>query len=102
VRSDYSPVDDRADFIYLKLKLLEYAQPSPPVRPVGEPIIETELRRLIAEEFLSVIQDPRVERTSKHSLETSLVISLLAVICGADSFVAIEIYARSRKEWSEM
>jgi predicted transposase YbfD/YdcC len=62
---------------------------------------ETELRRLIAEEFLSVIQDPRVTRTRKHSLETILVISLLAVICGADSFVAIETYARSRKEWLE-
>jgi predicted transposase YbfD/YdcC len=54
---------------------------------------------LIAEEFLSVIQDPRVERTRKHPLETILVVSLLAVICGADSFVAIETYAKSRKEW---
>jgi hypothetical protein len=62
---------------------------------------ETELRRLIAEEFLSVIQDPRVERTRKHSLETILVIALLAVICGADSFVAMETYAKSRKEWLE-
>jgi predicted transposase YbfD/YdcC len=60
---------------------------------------ETELRRLIAEEFLSVIQDPRVERTRKHSLETILVIALLAVICGADSFVAMETYAKSRREW---
>ena len=60
---------------------------------------ETELRRMIAEEFLSVIQDPRVERTRKHSLETILVIALLAVICGADSFVAMETYAKSREEW---
>jgi predicted transposase YbfD/YdcC len=60
---------------------------------------EIELRRMIAEEFLSVIQDPRVERTRKHSLETILVIALLAVICGADSFVAMETYAKSRQEW---
>jgi hypothetical protein len=60
---------------------------------------ETELRRLIADEFLSVIQDPRVDRTRKHSLETILVIALLAVICGADSFVAMETYAKARKEW---
>lgn len=60
---------------------------------------ETELRRLIAEEFLSVIQDPRVDRTRKHSLETILVIALLAVICGADSFVAMETYAKARKDW---
>ncbi len=54
---------------------------------------------MIAEEFLTVIQDPRVERTRKHSLETILVIALLAVICGADSFVAMETYAKSREEW---
>jgi predicted transposase YbfD/YdcC len=60
---------------------------------------ETELRRLIAEEFLSVIQDPRVERTRKHPMETILVISLLAVICGADTIVDIENYAKSRKQW---
>jgi predicted transposase YbfD/YdcC len=60
---------------------------------------EIELRRMIAEEFLSVIQDPRIERTRKHSLETILVIALLAVICGADSFVAIETYAKSRRQW---
>jgi predicted transposase YbfD/YdcC len=62
---------------------------------------ETELKRLIAEEFLSVIQDPRVERTRKHPLETILVISLLAVICGADSIVDIENYAKSRQQWLE-
>jgi predicted transposase YbfD/YdcC len=60
---------------------------------------ETELRRLIADEFLSVIQDPRVERTRRHPLETILVISLLAVICGADGFVDIENYAKARKDW---
>lgn len=60
---------------------------------------EAELKKLIAEEFLSVIEDPRVDRTRKHSLETILVVSLLAVICGADSFVAIEQYAKARKDW---
>ncbi len=60
---------------------------------------ETELKRLIAEEFLSVIQDPRIERTRKHSLETILVIALLAVICGADSFVAMERWALAREQW---
>jgi predicted transposase YbfD/YdcC len=60
---------------------------------------ETELRRLIAEEFLSVIQDPRVARTRKHPLETILVIALLATICGADSIVDIENYGKSREQW---
>jgi hypothetical protein len=60
---------------------------------------EAELRQLIADEFLSVIQDPRIERTRKHPLETILVISLLAVICGDDGFVDIENYAKARKDW---
>ena len=60
---------------------------------------ETELKRLIMEEFLSVIQDPRVDRTRKHSLETIIVVALLAVICAADSFVAIERFARAKKAW---
>jgi predicted transposase YbfD/YdcC len=34
-------------------------------------------------------------------LETILVISLLAVICGADSIVDIENYAKSRQQWLE-
>jgi hypothetical protein len=39
---------------------------------------------MIVDEFLALVDDPRVERTRRHSLETILVISLLAVICGAD------------------
>lgn len=60
---------------------------------------ETELKRLIMEEFLGLIEDPRVERTRKHSLETIVVLALLAVICGADSFVGIERFARAKKDW---
>jgi len=60
---------------------------------------ETELKRLIVEEFLGFIEDPRVERTRKHPLETILVMSVLAVLCGADSFVEIEAYGRAKQEW---
>lgn len=60
---------------------------------------ETELKRLIMEEFLSVIEDPRIDRTRKHSLQTIIVATLLAVISGADSFVGIEKFIRAKKEW---
>lgn len=60
---------------------------------------ETEFRALVVEEFLALIEDPRVERTRKHPLETVLVIALLAVICGADSFVAMEDFARAKEAW---
>ena len=60
---------------------------------------ETELRRLLVEEFLSFVEDPRVERTRKHSLETILVLSLLAVLSGADTFVEVERYGEAKKDW---
>jgi hypothetical protein len=40
VRSDYRPIDDGADLIVLQLQLLEYQEPNPTVRPVGEPIVD--------------------------------------------------------------
>lgn len=60
---------------------------------------EIELRRLIVEEFLGFIEDPRVARTRKHPLETILVLSVLAVICGADSFVEIARYGKAKQAW---
>lgn len=62
---------------------------------------ERELRELIVEEFLAFVDDPRVERTRKHSLENIVVISLLGVICGADSFMAIERFAKAKLDWLE-
>lgn len=60
---------------------------------------ETELRQLIVEEFLEFVEDPRVERTRKHPLETILIVSLLAVLSGADSFVAIEDFGKAKQDW---
>jgi len=60
---------------------------------------ERDFKQMIIDEFLSLVEDPRVERTRKHPLETILVISLLAVICGADSFVEIERYAKTKHDW---
>ena len=60
---------------------------------------ESELKKLIIEEFLSCVPDPRMERSRRHSLENIVVIALLAVISGADSFVAIEDFAQTKREW---
>lgn len=60
---------------------------------------EREFRQLIVDEFLAFVDDPRVERTRRHSLETILVIALLGVICGADGFVGIERFAISKEPW---
>jgi predicted transposase YbfD/YdcC len=60
---------------------------------------EREFKQTIVDEFLALVEDPRIERTRKHPLETILVISLMAVICGADGFVAIERFAAAKEQW---
>ena len=45
------------------------------------------------------IEDPRAERTRAHYLVDIIVITLFAVISGADSWVGIETYGNSKQEW---
>ncbi len=50
-------------------------------------------------ETMEALEDPRVDRTKLHPLTDILVLSVLAVICGADSFVAIALFGRLNEEW---
>ncbi|BBD63666.1 transposase [Nostoc commune NIES-4072] len=45
------------------------------------------------------MEDPRIDRTKRHNLIEILTIALCAVICGADSWVAIELYGCTKYEW---
>lgn len=45
------------------------------------------------------IEDPRVERTKLHLLDDILALTICAVICGADTFVAVEQYGRAKHAW---
>lgn len=59
-----------------------------------------EEKKVIAEsvlDYLAGIPDPRIERTRAHSLVNILVIALLAVLCGADSFTDIEDFGIAKK-----
>lgn len=47
----------------------------------------------------STLTDPRVERTLVHPLCNILVISICAIICGANDWVAIENYGEAKQEW---
>lgn len=49
--------------------------------------------------YFADLPDPRVERTRWHRLDDILVISLCAVICGADGFEEIERFGRAREDW---
>ena len=52
----------------------------------------------IAEHFAS-LDDPRIERSKLHPLTNILVIALCGVICGADSWVDIELFGESKQQW---
>lgn len=45
------------------------------------------------------LEDPRIERQKRHKLIDILVIAVCAVLCGAESFPAIEDFGHARYEW---
>jgi predicted transposase YbfD/YdcC len=51
------------------------------------------------EEHFSKVNDPRIERTKEHKLIDIIVIGICAVICGAEGWVDIENYGKSKKKW---
>jgi predicted transposase YbfD/YdcC len=52
----------------------------------------------IAECFCE-LEDPRADRTKLHPLVNILVVALSAVICGAESWVDVELFGESKQEW---
>jgi predicted transposase YbfD/YdcC len=52
----------------------------------------------IADHFAQM-EDPRVERTKQHKLIDIITIAICAVICGADTWVDIETYGKSKYSW---
>ena len=45
------------------------------------------------------LDDPRVERARRHDLVDILTIAICATICGADSWVHIELFGKSKLAW---
>ncbi len=45
------------------------------------------------------LDDPRVERTRRHNLVDILAIAICATICGADSWVHVELFGKSKLAW---
>ena len=52
-------------------------------------------------EHFSSINDPRLQRKQRHSLEAIFFIALCAVICGCDGWVAVEKFGNMKKTWFE-
>lgn len=49
--------------------------------------------------ILREIEDPRVERTRLHPLDDILVISICALLCGAESFEDMELFGEAKEGW---
>ena len=49
--------------------------------------------------YFSSLTDPRVERTKSHLLEDILLISISAIISGAESWNDIELFGKSKEDW---
>ena len=52
----------------------------------------------IADHF-GKMEDPRAEWSIQHKLIDIITIAISSVICGADTWVDIEIYGESKYEW---
>src|SRR5215210_1165056 len=50
-------------------------------------------------EHLSTLTDPRAERGKEHLLVDILTITLCAVICGADDWVAVATFGETKAGW---
>lgn len=53
------------------------------------------------EEHFGELKDPRIGRTKRHELLDIVAIAMCAVICGADSWVDIELFGNSKRQWLE-
>jgi predicted transposase YbfD/YdcC len=60
----------------------------------------TEIWDQLYDAFAS-IPDPRIDRTKAHSLIDIISIAICAVICGADSWVAVETFGTTKRAWLE-
>lgn len=50
-------------------------------------------------EHFSALEDPRSDGGKRHALLDIVTIAICAVICGADSWVEVEIFGQAKEEW---
>lgn len=66
-----------------------------------QPLDTTSTQRLhstVVNQF-TTLSDPRVDRSKRHKLLDIIFIAISAVICGADNWKAVEVFANAKKGW---
>jgi hypothetical protein len=67
--------------------------------PAKNTTLSLELPAECGVEHFAEIDDPRIERTKRHKLIDILTIAILAVICGAEGWVAMESFGKAKHQW---
>ncbi len=65
---------------------------SPSKKP---PVVEPEMAPAALMQYFAQVPDPRIERSRLHPLSSILLVTLCAIVCGAESFVAVEEWAKA-------
>ena len=81
-----------------RLKLAVKSQAKKPEKRHLTPLSEIQANLL---NYVAELPDPRVQRTQKHLLKDILVISILAVIGGAEGWEDMENYGIAKQQWLE-
>jgi len=64
-----------------------------------DPLTEMNILNTSFFEHFANLEDPRIERSKEHLLKDIIAIAILAIISGADGWVAIEAYGNAKYEW---
>jgi predicted transposase YbfD/YdcC len=67
-------------------------------RPTGERLTGASPVHDLAAHF-AVMKDPRKAKGKQHRLRDIMLLTICAVICGADSFTAIEAFGQAKQRW---
>ena len=57
------------------------------------------LRDLAIGQYFATVEEPRIERTRDHTLLDIIIIAICAVICGADGWVDVEEFGKTKSAW---
>jgi len=57
------------------------------------------LRDVAISQYFATVDDPRVDRTKDHALLDIIIIAICAVICGADGWVDVEEFGKTKRAW---
>lgn len=50
-------------------------------------------------DYFGGIQDPRIDRRKQHKLIDIITIAICAVVCGAETWVDMEVYGKAKFSW---